>query len=87
MGLRRVGPLRVGAQNARVCTFEGPSLEKHHQNSKKGPTREGTKNENCGGRGKKSENLGVQRRGGPVEGLGFRAKIFGDKDRNRTERK
>ena len=32
---------------------------KHHQNSTKGPPREGEKNENCGGRGKKkSEILG-----------------------------
>ena len=36
---------------------------KNHQNSTKGFPREGRQNENCGGRGKKSEILG-----GPAEG-------------------
>ena len=35
---------------AQTCTFEGPGLQKHHQNSTKGPPREGEKNENCGGK-------------------------------------
>ena len=30
------------------CTFERPRHFKHHQNSTKGPTREGEKNESCG---------------------------------------
>ena len=52
------------------------------------------------GEGKKSEILGVQRRRGPAEGgssggrcpaeglgLGFRAKVLVNKNRNRTKRK
>ena len=65
---------------AQTCTFEGPGLQKHNQNStKRHPERE-EKNEFCGGRGKKkSEILGgpgegrsrgraVQGKGGPGEG-------------------
>ena len=74
-------------QRAQTCTFEGPGLQKHHQNSTKGPTTEEEKNENFGGRReKKCEVLGVQRRGSTggwssgggssgalrVWGLGFR---------------
>ena len=39
-------------------SYERPGLQKHHQFSTKGPTREGEKNENCGGRGKKERNFG-----------------------------
>ena len=49
-----------------TCTFKGPGLQKHHQNSTKGPTREREKNENCGGRGKK-RNFGGPAEGGPAE--------------------
>ena len=28
---------------AQTCTFQGPGIQKHHQNSTKGPLREGTK--------------------------------------------
>ena len=46
------------------CTFEGPGLQSHHQNSTRRSPRKRRKNENCGGRGeKKSEILG-----GPAEG-------------------
>ena len=52
-----------------TCRFEGPGLQKHHQNSTKKTKREGEKNENCGGRGKKkSEILGGPAEGGPAEG-------------------
>ena len=54
---------------AQTCTFEGPGLQKHHQNSTKRTKREGEKNENCGGRkGKKREILGGPAEGGPAEG-------------------
>ena len=54
---------------AQTCTFEGPGLQKHHQNSTKKTKREGEKNENCGGRGKKkSKILGGPAEGGPAEG-------------------
>ena len=40
-------------QRAQTCTFEGPGLQKHQQNStRRHPERE-EKNEFCGGRGKK----------------------------------
>ena len=39
--------------------ISGPWRFKHHQNSTKGPPREGEKNENCGGRGKKSAKFGA----------------------------
>ena len=67
---------------ARTCTFEGPGLQKHHQNSTRRPPREREKKSDNGdgGGGKKSESLGgpaewrrwVRRRGlrgrvGPVE--------------------
>ena len=61
---------------AQTCIFEGPGLQKHHQNSTKGPTREGEKNENCGGRREKRAKFwGSSGRGGaeggPAEGLWF----------------
>ena len=65
---------------SQTCTFEGPGLQKHHQNSTKAPTREGEKNENCGGRGKKeNEILGGPAEGGPAEGLGFGVKSSGQR--------
>ena len=54
---------------AQTCTFQGPGLQKHHQNSTRiHPERE-EKNEFCGGRGKKkSEILGGPAEGGPGKG-------------------
>ena len=50
-------------QRAQTCTFEGPGLQKHHQNStRRHPERE-EKNEFCGGRGKKKSEI----LGGPGE--------------------
>ena len=44
-------------QRAQTCTFEGPGLQKHHQNStRRVPERE-EKNEFCGGRGKKKREI------------------------------
>ena len=54
---------------AQTCTFQGPGLQKHHQNSTKGPPREGEKNENCGGRGKKERNFGMSSGGGSSGGF------------------
>ena len=67
-------------QRAQTCTFEGPGLRKHHQNStRRHPERE-EKNEFCGGRGKKKSDIlggpgegrsrgrAVQGKGGPGEG-------------------
>ena len=73
-----LGPpgLHTTTRELQTCTFEGPGLQKHHQNSTKGPTREGEKIENCGGRVEKSAKFWVSSgRGGadwgPAEGLGF----------------
>ena len=62
------GPETAGVSHdnprAQTCTFQGPHLQKHHQNSNERSSERGRKNENCGGRGeKKSEILG-----GPAEG-------------------
>ena len=43
--------------------------QKHRQNSTRRPRREGRKNENCGGRGKKSEILGRPAEGGSRDGV------------------
>ena len=79
------GPEAAGVshdnQRAQTCTFEGPGVQKHHQNStRRHPERE-EKNEFCGGRGKKKERnfggpwegrsrgRGVPRKGGPNQTL------------------
>ena len=49
---------------AQMCTFEGPGASNTTKIQRKGPTREGEKKQNCGGREKKSEILG-----GPAEGV------------------
>ena len=50
---------------AQTCTFQGPGLQKHQQNSTKGP-----QGENCGGRREKKErNFG--RSGGGLSGGGL----------------
>ena len=51
-------------------TFQGPGLQKPHQNSTKGPPRERRKNENCGGRGKKRAKFWAVRRRGRENGRG-----------------
>ena len=57
-----------------TCTFEGPGLQKHHQNStRRHPEREG-KNEFCGGRGKKRAKFwAVQGRAVPGRAVPGRA--------------
>ena len=44
-----------------TCTFEGPGLQKHHQNSTRRPPEREEKNEFSGGRGKKERNFGRSR--------------------------
>ena len=69
----RVGPRRVEARashdrpRAQTCTFEGPGLQKHHQNSTKGPPKREKKRTNfaAGEIEKKERNFGAVRlRGG-----------------------
>ena len=56
-------------QRAQTCTFERPGLQKHHQNSTRGPPEREEKNEICGWRGKKRAKFwAVQGKGGPGEG-------------------
>ena len=46
---RRVGPgVSHDNQRAQTCTFEGPGLQKHHQNSTRRPQRERQKERNFG---------------------------------------
>ena len=52
----RVKPRRP--RSRQTCTFEGPGLQKHHQNSTKRPPKREKRNDNCGGRGKKGRNFG-----------------------------
>ena len=60
-------------QRAQTCTFEGPGLDKHHQNSTRRPPREGRKERNFRWeREKKAKFWAVRRRGGPVPGRGPR---------------
>ena len=65
------GPETAGVSHGepQKCTFEGPGLQKHHQNStRRHPERE-EKNEFCGGRGQKRAKLwAVQGKGGPGKG-------------------
>ena len=60
--------------------FEVP-VQCHHQNSTKGPTREGEKNENCGGggpaEGGRCPAKGCPAEGGPAEGCSASAIDFG----------
>ena len=83
-------------KNSKRAHFRTPALQKHHQNSTKGRPREGEKNENCGGRGKKkSEGRsggGCPTEGCPAEGgvqrrVRVQGSCFCDKNRNRTKRK
>ena len=83
VGPGRVGPegpkiLRVRSRQGFTRQPESPNVhisgsqrfKKHHQNSTKGPPREGEKNENCGGRKeKKKRNFG--RSGGGLSGGGL----------------
>ena len=70
-------------RDPQTCTFEGPGLQKHHQNSTKRTKREGEKNKHFCGRGKKRAKFWAVRRrrvlrrgscgggpggGGPAEG-------------------
>ena len=70
-----VGPpgFHTTARELQTCTFEGPGLQKHHQNSTKKTKREGKKNKNCGGRGKKRAKFwAVRRRGVRRRGVRWR---------------
>ena len=53
------GPEAAGVSHdsprAQTCTFEGPGLQSHHQNSTKRPPREEEKNENSSGRRRKKK--------------------------------
>ena len=52
-----------------MCTFQGPGLQKHHQNSTRRPLRGKKRTNFAAGEGKKRANLGaVQGKGGPGEG-------------------
>ena len=59
-----------------TCTFEGPDLQQHHQNSTRRPPREGRKKE-CGGTVKNSEILSGPAEGGPAGGRSRRRAVFG----------
>ena len=61
-----VGPpgFHTTTRELQTCTFEGPGLQKHHQNSTRRPPEREEKNEFCGGRGKKKSEI----LGGPGEG-------------------
>ena len=51
--------LHMTTRELQTCTFERPGASNTTKNSTKGPTRDGEKNENCGGRGKKkARNFG-----------------------------
>ena len=86
------GPLglHTTTRELQKCTFQGPGLQKHHQNSTKGPPREGEgkKKRNFGGSsGGWSSGGGVERKvyglGFGVEGLGFKAKGQKQKQNNK----
>ena len=62
------GPKTAGVSHnkrAQTCTFEGPGLQKHHQNSTRRPPEREEKNEFCGGRGKKSAKFSAPHPSGP----------------------
>ena len=54
------------ARELQTCTFEGPGLQKHHQNSTRRPPRERRKNEISGGREKKARNFGPSHPSAPT---------------------
>ena len=62
--------LHTTARELQTCTFEGPGLQSHHQNSTKGPQRERRKNENSGVSGEKRAKFWAASGGerGPWEG-------------------
>ena len=71
VGARRMGvPERWGPPRAQMCAFQGPGFRKTPPKFHERTPRERRKNENCCGRGKKSENLGRPAAGGPPEGRG-----------------
>ena len=49
--------LHTTTRELQTCTYEGPGLQKHHQNSTKRPPEREEKNEFCGGRGKKKRDI------------------------------
>ena len=59
--------LHTTTRELQTCTFEGPGLQKHHQNSTRRPPEREEKNEFCGGRGtKKREIFGPPPFGAPT---------------------
>ena len=61
--------LHTTTQELQTCTFEGSGASNTTKIPRKGPTREGEKNKNCGGRGKKKrEILGPPTVRGPTLG-------------------
>ena len=66
---RRFGGAGVSHEKLQTCTFEGPGLRKHHQNSTRRPPEREKKNEFCGGRGeKKKRNFRRSQEGRSQEG-------------------
>ena len=63
------GPKAAGVH---MCTFHGSGLQKHHQNSTKGPPESEERKKIVAGEGKRSEILGPAE-GGPAEGGPLRA--------------
>ena len=77
-------PLPAGTLQGFTRQPESPNVHargsrlKHHQNSTRRPPREGEKNENCGGRGKKARTSGPPPFGASIlRGLHLRGPPFG----------
>ena len=64
--------LHTTARELQTCTFEGPGLQKHHQNSTRRHPETNKKSENGSGRGKKREILGPPPFGAPPFGAALR---------------
>ena len=69
-GLSGTRPGRRGshttARELQTCTFERPGASNTTKIPRKGPTREGEKNKNCGGRRKKKRKILGPHRSGPT---------------------
>ena len=64
-------------ENSKQAHLRVPALRKHHQKSTRRPPREGRKNENCGGRGKKSAKFRAPTLRAPtLRGLTLRGPTF-----------
>ena len=59
--------IHTTSRELQTSTFQGLHASTHHQNSTRRPPRQGRKNENCGGRGKKkARNFGPSTLLGPT---------------------